>query len=161
MTPGALCPSRLPLLQRRRRLVLPVHSLVCLAAFSLALPLAISLFPQMSEVIVLENEWSILLPCKNTKWSVFNGRQFYILLCCCCAVTCVSILRCVFSDQSPTSESVTDVSDWSLLTFLTFTIKLYGGSFLMRRSPPRCNFLSSDVCRASIGFVHPGYQAVI
>ncbi|CAH2299362.1 sideroflexin-5 isoform X1 [Pelobates cultripes] len=32
------------------RLVLPVQSLVCLAAFGLALPLAISLFPQMSEI---------------------------------------------------------------------------------------------------------------
>eukprot|EP00064_Thunnus_orientalis_P006189 superscaffoldBa00000635_g6205 len=42
--------EKLPLLQRQRRLVLPVHSLVCLAAFGLALPLAISLFPQMSEV---------------------------------------------------------------------------------------------------------------
>lgn len=41
---------RLPVLQRRPRLVLPVHSLVCLAAFGLALPLAISLFPQMSQV---------------------------------------------------------------------------------------------------------------
>ncbi|PWA29695.1 hypothetical protein CCH79_00007819 [Gambusia affinis] len=42
--------EKLPLLQRRRRLVLPVHSLVCLAAFGLALPLAISLFPQMSQI---------------------------------------------------------------------------------------------------------------
>nr|XP_025724199.1 sideroflexin-5 isoform X10 [Callorhinus ursinus] len=39
------------LLQARPRLLLPVQSLVCLAAFGLALPLAISLFPQMSEVI--------------------------------------------------------------------------------------------------------------
>ncbi|XP_069488406.1 sideroflexin-5 [Ambystoma mexicanum] len=38
------------LLRSRPRLVLPVHSLVCLAAFGLALPLAISLFPQMSEI---------------------------------------------------------------------------------------------------------------
>ncbi|NXB96812.1 SFXN5 protein, partial [Vidua chalybeata] len=38
------------LLRSRPRLVLPVQSLVCLAAFGLALPLAISLFPQMSEV---------------------------------------------------------------------------------------------------------------
>ncbi|XP_026267527.2 sideroflexin-5 isoform X4 [Urocitellus parryii] len=38
------------LLQARPRLLLPVQSLVCLAAFGLALPLAISLFPQMSEV---------------------------------------------------------------------------------------------------------------
>uniref|UniRef100_A0A8C0KKR4 Sideroflexin-5 n=1 Tax=Canis lupus dingo TaxID=286419 RepID=A0A8C0KKR4_CANLU len=40
------------LLQARPRLLLPVQSLVCLAAFGLALPLAISLFPQMSEVSV-------------------------------------------------------------------------------------------------------------
>ncbi|NWV39951.1 SFXN5 protein, partial [Grantiella picta] len=38
------------LLRSRPRMVLPVQSLVCLAAFGLALPLAISLFPQMSEV---------------------------------------------------------------------------------------------------------------
>uniref|UniRef100_A0A4X2JT94 Sideroflexin 5 n=1 Tax=Vombatus ursinus TaxID=29139 RepID=A0A4X2JT94_VOMUR len=37
------------LLQSRPRLLLPVQSFVCLAAFGLALPLAISLFPQMSE----------------------------------------------------------------------------------------------------------------
>ncbi|KAF5919279.1 hypothetical protein HPG69_016621 [Diceros bicornis minor] len=39
------------LLQARPRLLLPVQSLVCLAAFGLALPLAISLFPQMSEAM--------------------------------------------------------------------------------------------------------------
>lgn len=50
--PSPVCPIRLPLLQRQKRLVLPVHSLVCLAAFSLALPLAISLFPQMSQVCI-------------------------------------------------------------------------------------------------------------
>uniref|UniRef100_A0A6I8NRI1 Sidoreflexin n=1 Tax=Ornithorhynchus anatinus TaxID=9258 RepID=A0A6I8NRI1_ORNAN len=38
------------LLQSRPRLLLPVQSVVCLAAFGLALPLAISLFPQMSEI---------------------------------------------------------------------------------------------------------------
>lgn len=38
------------LLRSHPRLVLPVHSLVCLAAFGLALPLAISLFPQTSEI---------------------------------------------------------------------------------------------------------------
>ncbi|NWH19797.1 SFXN5 protein, partial [Grus americana] len=37
-------------LRSRPRMILPVQSLVCLAAFGLALPLAISLFPQMSEV---------------------------------------------------------------------------------------------------------------
>ncbi|KAG7235802.1 hypothetical protein INR49_002189 [Caranx melampygus] len=44
--------AMLPLLQTQRRLVLPVHSLVCLTAFGLALPLAISLFPQMSQISV-------------------------------------------------------------------------------------------------------------
>ncbi|XP_034857197.1 sideroflexin-5 isoform X2 [Mirounga leonina] len=42
--------QRTALLQARPRLLLPVQSLVCLAAFGLALPLAISLFPQMSEI---------------------------------------------------------------------------------------------------------------
>ncbi|KAM6441168.1 sideroflexin-5 isoform 6-T6 [Liasis olivaceus] len=37
-------------LRSRPRMLLPVQSLVCLAAFGLALPLAISLFPQMSEI---------------------------------------------------------------------------------------------------------------
>lgn len=37
-------------MRSRPRMILPVQSLVCLAAFGLALPLAISLFPQMSEV---------------------------------------------------------------------------------------------------------------
>lgn len=41
---------RLPLLQKRPRLTLPVHSMVCLCAFGLALPVAISLFPQNSQV---------------------------------------------------------------------------------------------------------------
>lgn len=41
---------RLPLLQRHPRLRLTVHSLVCFCAFGLALPLAISLFPQNSQV---------------------------------------------------------------------------------------------------------------
>ncbi|XP_040055710.2 sideroflexin-5a isoform X2 [Gasterosteus aculeatus] len=58
--------ERLPLLQRRPRLVLPVHSLVCLAAFALALPLAISLFPQMSQIGVnrLEPEIAAATDCK-------------------------------------------------------------------------------------------------
>ncbi|XP_073411166.1 sideroflexin-5 isoform X1 [Dendrobates tinctorius] len=38
------------LLRTYPKLILPVQSLVCLAAFGLALPLAISLFPQMSEI---------------------------------------------------------------------------------------------------------------
>ncbi|KAM3831539.1 sideroflexin-5 [Vipera latastei] len=37
-------------LRSRPRMLLPVQSLVCLAAFGLALPMAISLFPQMSEI---------------------------------------------------------------------------------------------------------------
>ncbi|XP_051814922.1 sideroflexin-5a isoform X2 [Acanthochromis polyacanthus] len=58
--------EKLPLLQKHRRLVLPVHSLVCLAAFSLALPLAISLFPQMSQIGVdqLEPEIAMATDCK-------------------------------------------------------------------------------------------------
>lgn len=42
--------SRTAFLRSRPRMLLPVQSLVCLAAFGLALPLAISLFPQMSQV---------------------------------------------------------------------------------------------------------------
>ncbi|XP_028294652.1 sideroflexin-5a [Gouania willdenowi] len=58
--------EKLPLLQRQRRLILPVHSLVCLAAFGLALPLAISIFPQMSEISVnqLEPEIAMATDCK-------------------------------------------------------------------------------------------------
>ncbi|XP_043400880.1 sideroflexin-5 isoform X2 [Chelonia mydas] len=41
------------LLRARPRMVLPVQGFVCLAAFGLALPLAISLFPQMSEVCIV------------------------------------------------------------------------------------------------------------
>lgn len=46
---GCFC-IRFPLLQKHPRLVLPVHSMVCLSAFGLALPVAISLFPQNSQV---------------------------------------------------------------------------------------------------------------
>ncbi|XP_053290014.1 sideroflexin-5a isoform X2 [Pleuronectes platessa] len=53
--------EKLPLLQRQRGLVLPVHSLVCLAAFGLALPLAISLFPQMSQISVSRLEPEIAM----------------------------------------------------------------------------------------------------
>ncbi|XP_048826809.1 sideroflexin-5-like [Brienomyrus brachyistius] len=58
--------EKLPLLQTHKRLVLPVHSLVCLAAFGLALPLAISLFPQMSQIEVsqLEPEIGLATDCK-------------------------------------------------------------------------------------------------
>ncbi|XP_058859839.1 sideroflexin-5-like isoform X1 [Acipenser ruthenus] len=63
--------EKLPLLQVRRRLVLPVHSLVCLAAFGLALPLSISLFPQMSEIEVsaLEPEIAAVT---NNKTVIYN-----------------------------------------------------------------------------------------
>ncbi|XP_056327460.1 LOW QUALITY PROTEIN: sideroflexin-5a [Danio aesculapii] len=45
--------ERLPLLQKRPRLTLPVHSMVCVCAFGLALPVAISLFPQNSQTPAL------------------------------------------------------------------------------------------------------------
>ncbi|XP_017288928.1 sideroflexin-5a [Kryptolebias marmoratus] len=63
--------EKLPLLQRHRRLVLPVHSLVCLASFGLALPLAISLFPQMSQISVnqLETEIAMATDCKNVTYN--------------------------------------------------------------------------------------------
>lgn len=41
---------RLRFLQSHRRLLLPIHSVVCLVTFGLSLPVAISLFPQMSQV---------------------------------------------------------------------------------------------------------------
>lgn len=44
--------EKLAVLQRNPRLVLPVHALVCLASFAFALPLAISLFPQTSQISV-------------------------------------------------------------------------------------------------------------
>nr|AAH98893.1 Zgc:114137 [Danio rerio] len=58
--------EKLPLLQARRRLMLPVHSLVCLLVFGLSLPLAISLFPQMSEIEAshLEPEIAMATDCK-------------------------------------------------------------------------------------------------
>ncbi|XP_067103663.1 sideroflexin-5b [Osmerus mordax] len=53
--------ERLPVLQSNRRLLLPIHSLVCLATFSLSLPLAISLFPQMSQIEVSHLEPEIAM----------------------------------------------------------------------------------------------------
>ncbi|XP_026997975.1 LOW QUALITY PROTEIN: sideroflexin-5a [Tachysurus fulvidraco] len=51
--------ERLPLLQAHPHFVLPVHSLVCLCAFGLALPLAISLFPQNCQIHVSQLEAEI------------------------------------------------------------------------------------------------------
>ncbi|KAK7139957.1 hypothetical protein R3I94_012548 [Phoxinus phoxinus] len=58
--------ERLPPLQKHPRLALPVHSMVCLSAFGLALPVAISLFPQNSQIHVseLEPEISAATECK-------------------------------------------------------------------------------------------------
>uniref|UniRef100_A0AAY4ETM3 Sidoreflexin n=1 Tax=Denticeps clupeoides TaxID=299321 RepID=A0AAY4ETM3_9TELE len=80
--------ERLPLLQRNRRLVLPVHALVCLSAFSLALPVAISLFPQQSQLshthththtLILHSGWFKPMPV-NTFFSsfFFFFKSFYI-----------------------------------------------------------------------------------
>ncbi|GAA6110567.1 sideroflexin-5a [Tachysurus ichikawai] len=58
--------ERLPLLQAHPHFVLPVHSLVCLCAFGLALPLAIRLFPQNCQIHVsqLEPEIFAAAECK-------------------------------------------------------------------------------------------------
>lgn len=58
--------EKLPLMQAHRRMMLPVHSLVCLAVFGLSLPLAISLFPQMSQIEAshLEPEIAMATDCK-------------------------------------------------------------------------------------------------
>ncbi|XP_021118126.1 sideroflexin-5 isoform X3 [Heterocephalus glaber] len=60
------------LLQARPRLLLPVQSLVCLAAFGLALPLAISLFPQMSEPC-------LMAPSLTDEKNVFSSRAVFFL----------------------------------------------------------------------------------
>nr|XP_009922284.1 PREDICTED: sideroflexin-5 isoform X2 [Haliaeetus albicilla] len=59
------------LLRSRPRMILPVQSLVCLAAFGLALPLAISLFPQMSEIETSRLEPEIALA-TTSKTVVYN-----------------------------------------------------------------------------------------
>uniref|UniRef100_A0A674P7A6 Sidoreflexin n=1 Tax=Takifugu rubripes TaxID=31033 RepID=A0A674P7A6_TAKRU len=58
-------------LQRNRRLMLPIHSFVCLLTFSLSLPVAISLFPQMSEIEVsrLEPEIAVATECKSVTYN--------------------------------------------------------------------------------------------
>ncbi|XP_028272100.1 sideroflexin-5b [Parambassis ranga] len=58
--------ERLRFLQSNRRLLLPIHSVVCLVTFSLSLPVAISLFPQMSQIEVsrLEPEIAMATDCK-------------------------------------------------------------------------------------------------
>ncbi|XP_054886511.1 sideroflexin-5b isoform X2 [Poeciliopsis prolifica] len=58
--------ERLRFLQRNRRLLLPIHSVVCLVTFGLSLPVAISLFPQMSQIEVsrLEPEIAMATDCK-------------------------------------------------------------------------------------------------
>uniref|UniRef100_A0A8C8DWV5 Sideroflexin 5b n=1 Tax=Oryzias sinensis TaxID=183150 RepID=A0A8C8DWV5_9TELE len=49
-----------------RRLLLPIHSAVCLLTFAVSLPVAISLFPQMSQIEVsrLEPEIAMATKCK-------------------------------------------------------------------------------------------------
>lgn len=58
--------ERLPLLQKHPRLRLSVHSMVCLCAFGLALPVVIGLFPQNSQIHVseLEPEIAAATECK-------------------------------------------------------------------------------------------------
>ncbi|XP_028315285.1 sideroflexin-5b isoform X2 [Gouania willdenowi] len=58
--------ERLHFLQKHRRLLLPIHSMVCLVTFALSLPVAISLFPQMSQIEVsrLEPEIALASDCK-------------------------------------------------------------------------------------------------
>ncbi|XP_061690793.1 sideroflexin-5b isoform X1 [Syngnathoides biaculeatus] len=57
--------ERLRFLQKNRRLMLSIHSLVCLFTFGLSLPVAISLFPQMSQIAVsrLEPEIAMSTDC--------------------------------------------------------------------------------------------------
>uniref|UniRef100_A0A8D3AJB9 Sideroflexin 5b n=1 Tax=Scophthalmus maximus TaxID=52904 RepID=A0A8D3AJB9_SCOMX len=58
--------ERLRFVQSNRRLLLPIHSVVCLVTFGLSLPVAISLFPQMSQIEVsrLEPEIAMATDCK-------------------------------------------------------------------------------------------------
>ncbi|XP_010899211.1 sideroflexin-5b isoform X1 [Esox lucius] len=63
--------EKVPLLQTNRRLLLPIHSLVCLATFGLSLPLAISLFPQMSQIEVSQLEPEIAMA-TDSKVVIYN-----------------------------------------------------------------------------------------
>ncbi|TKS72130.1 Sideroflexin-5 Tricarboxylate carrier BBG-TCC [Collichthys lucidus] len=58
--------SKIAARHRNRRLLLPIHSFVCLVTFGLSLPVAISLFPQMSQIEVscLEPEIAMATDCK-------------------------------------------------------------------------------------------------
>uniref|UniRef100_A0A7N6BAM5 Sidoreflexin n=1 Tax=Anabas testudineus TaxID=64144 RepID=A0A7N6BAM5_ANATE len=63
--------ERFRFLQSHRRLLLPIHSLVCLVTFGLSLPVAISLFPQMSQIEVscLEPEIAMATDCKAVTYN--------------------------------------------------------------------------------------------
>ncbi|XP_047441404.1 sideroflexin-5b [Mugil cephalus] len=63
--------ERLQFLQSNRRLLLPIHSVVCLVTFGLSLPVAISLFPQMSQIEVtrLEPEIAMATDCKMVTYN--------------------------------------------------------------------------------------------
>lgn len=92
----------LPLLQKHPRLGLPVHSMVCVCAFGLALPVAISLFPQNSQVstrtclppsartLPLTFSPSLLFVCHEDgyglKWCLLSCSSIWLLNCrhmCC------------------------------------------------------------------------------
>ncbi|XP_067374942.1 sideroflexin-5b isoform X2 [Channa argus] len=63
--------ERLRFLQRNRRLLLPIHGVVCLVTFGLSLPVAISLFPQISQIDVscLEPEIAMATDCKTVTYN--------------------------------------------------------------------------------------------
>lgn len=63
--------ERLRFLQSNRKLLLPIHSFVCLVTFGLSLPVAISLFPQMSQIDVsrLEPEIAMATDCKAVTYN--------------------------------------------------------------------------------------------
>ncbi len=83
-----LSSARLPLMQAHRRMMLPVHSLVCLAVFGLSLPLAISLFPQMSQVLQ-QHLHHFLYSTANNCCSRFNFVCHLFPLIFSCVCVCV------------------------------------------------------------------------